>query len=110
MSANIAPKITVPLNNNLQKYNSADNIGAKNNTTDLPKLGRRKSSGIKKSVSFSNTISVTDVENWKKYNKDMSEETEFYKLKKEVEEFKAMRMRAKKLKEQDKDKCCCNLF
>ena len=105
MSANIAPKITVPLNNNLQKYNSADNIGAKNNTNDLPKLGRRKSSGIKKSVSFSNTISVTDVENWKKYNKDMSEETEFYKLKRS-KKFKAMR--AKKLKEQDK--CCCNLF
>ena len=102
------------MSNNFTPSNTAlnDKIQPNNNNTDrtlnddLPKLGRKKSSGIKKSVSFNNNITITKVENWKKYNKDMSGETEFFKLKKQVEEYKALK--AKKLKEQDK--CCCIIF
>ena len=72
--------------------------------TDLPRLGRKKSSQ-RKSVSFSN-ITVTKVENWKKYNVDMSTETELYKLKQQVKEYKEKK--EKLLKEQNE--CCCEIF
>ncbi len=77
-----------------------------NKDSDLPRLGRKKSSGIRKSVSFKNEISVTNVENWKKYNKDMSEENEYYKLKKEIKEFKQKQA----LKAKEKNNCCCEIF
>ena len=77
-----------------------------NKDSDLPKLGRKKSSGIRKSVSFKNEISITKVENWKKYNKDMSEENEYFKLKKEIREFKQKQA----LKEKQKNDCCCEIF
>ena len=73
------------------------------NDSDLPKLGRRNSLNPRKSVSFRNEISVTQVENWKKYNHDVSEENEFMKLRKEIKEFKEMR------KKQEQEKCCCEI-
>ncbi len=76
-----------------------------NNEIDLPKLGRKNSTNARKSVSFKNEISVTQVENWKKFNHDVSEENEFYKLKKEIKEYKKM-----KKKEEEKNKCCCEIF
>ena len=82
------------LQNNI---NHADDI-------DLPRLGRKKSS-IRKSVSFSN-ITVTKVENWKKYNVDMSTETEIYKLRQQVKEYKEKK--EKLLKKQNE--CCCEIF
>ena len=102
-------------NNNLVKPTTGSNTGQthivpihdsnQNKDSDLPRLGRKKSSGIRKSVSFKNEISVTNVENWKKYNKDMSEENEYYKLKKEIREFK--QKQALKAKENN---CCCEIF
>ena len=90
-------------NNDILQSNILPNNNAKKEDDDLPRLGRRKSSGLKKSVSFNNKISITKVENWKKYNKDVSEETEYFKLKKQIKEFKEQQ--EKKLKEQNK--CCC---
>ena len=82
------------LQNNI---NHADDI-------DLPRLGRKRSS-MGKSVSFS-SITVTKVENWKKYNVDMSTETEIYKLRQQVKEYKEKK--EKLLKEQNG--CCCEIF
>ena len=103
-------------NNNLILPKTGSNTGQthivpihdsnQNKDSDLPRLGRKKSSGIRKSVSFKNEISITNVENWKKYNKDMSEENEYYKLKREIQEFKQM----KALKEKEKNNCCCEIF
>ena len=69
-----------------------------NNEIDLPKLGRKNSTNIRKSVSFKNEISVTQVENWKKFNHDVSEENEFYKLKKEIKEYKEMKKKKRRKK------------
>ena len=88
-------------NNNINSINNNDKKGEE----DLPRLGRKKSS-IRKSVSFNNNISVTKVESWKQYNKDVTEETEMYKLRQQIKEFKAKQ--AKKLKEQND--CCCEIF
>ena len=43
----------------------------------------KKSSRTKKSVSFNPKVSVTEVESWKKYNSDVTKETEFYQFKNE---------------------------
>ena len=89
------------LSNNFQ--NNSGNV----KENGLPRLGaKKKSTGLRKSVSFNNNISITRVESWKKYNKDVSEETELFKLKQQIKEFKAQK--AKKLKEQNE--CCCILF
>ncbi len=97
--------LTEPLINNgaLQSNLLQNNINHTDDT-DLPRLGRKKSS-IRKSVSFSN-ITVTKVENWKKYNVDMSTETELYKLKQQVKEYKEKK--EKLLKKQNE--CCCEIF
>ena len=75
-----------------------------NNNNDLPKLGRKNSKNARKSVRFRNEVSVTKVENWKKYNHDVSEENEYYKLKKELKEYKEMK------KKKEKEKCCCEII
>ena len=104
------------INNNLKAPITSSNNGQthivpihdnnQNKDSDLPRLGRKKSSGIRKSVSFKNEISITNVENWKKYNKDMSEENEYYKLKKEIKEFKQKQA----LKAKEQNNCCCEIF
>ena len=82
------------------------NINTNNNKEDdLPRLGRKKSS-VRKSVSFNNTIDVTKIENWKKYNKDVSEETEYFQLMKKVKAFKERQA----LKAQKQNECCCIIF
>ena len=99
--------LTTPLiNNGTLQTNITQNNKLHLDETDLPRLGRKRRSSTRKSVSFNNDISIEKVENWKKYNVDMSKETEVYKLKKEVEEYKALK--AKKLKEQNA--CCCEIF
>ena len=89
----IAPLQTTPNTNN------------KKDDDDLPRLGRKKSS-VRKSVSFNNTIDVTKVENWKKYNKDVTEETEYFKLLQKVKAFKAKQA----LKAQKQNECCCEII
>ena len=73
----------------------------KNNDSDLPKLGRKNSLNARKSVSFKNEVSITKVENWKKFNHDVSEENEYYQLKKKIKELKAKK---------EKEKCCCEII
>ena len=92
------------INNGALQSNLLQNNINHTDDTDLPRLGRKKSS-IRKSVSFSN-ITVTKVENWKKYNVDMSTETEIYKLKQQVKEYKEKK--EKLLKKQNE--CCCEIF
>ena len=75
-----------------------------NDDNDLPRLGRRNSVNARKSVSFKNEVTVTNVENWKEFNHDVSEENEFYKLKKEIKEYKLMKMK------REQEKCCCEIF
>lgn len=87
------------ISNNLQIN---QNNNAKKDDDDLPRLGRKRTSS-KKSVSFNDNISVTDVENWKKYNVDVSGSIELAKLRQKIKEFKA-----KKAKEQNN--CCCVIF
>ena len=72
-----------------------------NNDTDLPKLGRKNSTNPRKSVSFKNEVTITKVENWKKFNHDVSEENEYYQLKKKIKELKAKK---------EKEKCCCEII
>ena len=67
---------------------------------------RRKSSDSRKSVTFSPNVSVIDVESWKKYNSDVSEETEYMRLKREIEYLKAH----KKLRQYDEHEDCCNIY
>ena len=98
--------LSTPSNNNgVSQSNNVQNNKAYLDDSDLPRLGSRRSSN-RKSVSFNNDVTVEKVENWKKYNEDMSKQTEFYKLKQQVEQYKAMK--AKKLKEQND--CCCKIF
>ena len=87
---------------NQNSFISNNNKINKNNNDELPRLGRKKASGKKKSVSFSNNIQVTEVENWKKYNTDVSQENEYIKLKREVEKYKALQKK--------ENECCCNIF
>ena len=70
---------------------------------DLPKLGRKNSKNARKSVSFRNEITVTQVENWKEFNHDVAEENEFYRLKQEVKKFKEMK------RKEEQEKCCCEI-
>ena len=79
-------------NNNLKKEDDED----------LPRLGRKKSSS-RKSVSFNDNVSITEVENWKKYNTDVSGSIELLKLRDKIKAFKE-----KKAKEQNN--CCCEIF
>ena len=95
--------IIVPLKDNNNIHTNANNH--KTDTDDLPRLGRKKSSGLRKSVSFSNEVSVTKVESWKEYNKDMQEESEYFKLVKEIKELKEKQ--AQKAKKED---CCCKIY
>ena len=99
--------LNTPLNcNGTLGSNIPQNNKGQLDDTDLPRLGGKKKSSIRKSVSFSNDVIVEKVENWKKYNVDMARENEFYKLKQEIKKFKAEQ--AKKLKEQNE--CCCQVF
>ena len=87
------------ISNNLQNN---QNNNTKKDDDDLPRLGRKRTSS-KKSVSFNDNISVTDVENWKKYNVDVSGSIELAKLRQNIKEFKA-----KKGKKQNN--CCCAIL
>ena len=54
----------------------------------LQRNNKRKSSDSKKSVTFNENVQIEYVESWKKYNTDVSNETEYGKLKKEIMELK----------------------
>ena len=80
-----------------------------------PKQQIEKQITPKKKVTFNPKVSVTDVESWKKYNKDMSKETEFMKLKEEIITLKALKNLRKQRKlekkyNQEFDECVCNIF
>ena len=94
-------KYNILLDNN---YQPNTRLLTNPNNDDLPKLGRKYSTNARKSVSFKNEVSVTKVENWKKFNHDVSEENEYYILKKQIKQYKEMK------KKQEQEKCCCQIF
>ena len=83
-----------------QHYQPNERLLTNPDNDELPKLGRKKSSR----VSFINEVSVTNVENWKQFNHDVSEENEYKRLKKEIREYKALKA------QKEKEKCCCEIF
>ena len=95
------------INPNFKQVNPILNINQNNKEICSPRINSRKSSDSKKSVSFNPRVSITEVESWKKYNSDMSKETEFYNFKKEF-----MALRAKKRLENKKllEGCNCIVF
>ena len=64
---------------------------------NLPNLQKKR-----KTVSFSDKINIINVECWKKYNTDMSEQSEMNILRKKIEEYK--------LKEGERVICSCGIF
>ena len=67
----------------------------------------RKLSNAKKSVSFNEKVEIINIESWKKYNVDVSEDTEYGKLRKEILELKKNQLLAKSIV---KDDCSCFVF
>ena len=55
----------------------------------------------KKTVSFSDKVDVINVESWKRFNSDMSEESEFNLLRKKAEEYQQQKERVV---------CSCNII
>ena len=70
----------------------------------LNRMRQRKSSNSSKSVSFNEQVEIVAVENWKKYNVDVSYETEYAKIKRELNELK--KNNSKLLKSE----CTCFIF
>ena len=56
-----------------ENYQPNERLLTNPDNDELPKLGRKKSSR----VSFINEVSVTNVENWKQFNHDVSEENRY---------------------------------
>ena len=67
---------------------------------------KRKSSDSRKSVTFSPNVSIIEVESWKKYNSDASDETEYMRLKREIEYLKSLKAKRAFHKHED----CCNIY
>ena len=94
------------INPHFKQVHPIFNMNQNNKEICLPRINSQKSSVSKKSVSFNPRVSITEVESWKKYNSDMSKETEFYHFKKEF-----MALKAKKRLENEKlEGCNCIVF
>ena len=80
----------------------------------LPRINIKKSSDQKKSVKFNPNISISEVESWKKYNEDMSKETEYMQIKREIANIKLKMelLACKKQKKSNKyeEEGCCTIF
>ena len=63
----------------------------------------------KKSVSFNPNISIVNVENWKAYNDDAADDTEYIRHKREKAYYKENENNENS-REKDKDYCNCNIF
>ena len=74
----------------------------------LQRINKKKSSESKKSVTFNPNIDVINVESWKKYNSDMSEETEYMQIKRKIAALKEKK-KLGKIKDVH-DYCDCNIF
>ena len=70
----------------------------------LNRMRQRKSSNSSKSVSFNEQVEIVAVENWKKFNVDVSNETEYAKIKRELNELK------KNNSKLFKSECTCFIF
>ena len=71
----------------------------------IPRLNPKESLISKKSVRFNPNVNVIEVESWKKYNSDMSKETEFYAFKKE---YLALQSKTKKNRKKSNKNYDCN--
>ena len=69
----------------------------------LPRNNRK----MYKKVTFNPNVSVTEVESWKKYNCDMSKETEYMKIKKE---FLALKAQERLKRFRAPNECGCFIF
>ena len=92
----------IQFNNNDNKSLSFTNESGLNRRKSLNKLGR------KKTVSFSNSISIINVDSWKRYNIDVSESGgclawDYNKNKQKEEE-------EKKRRKQNEDGCVCVIY
>ena len=78
-----------------------------NQELSFPRLNTNNSLNNKKRVSFNPIVNIIEVESWKKYNCDMSNETEYMQLKRELMELKAQNLIERKKNNGD---CNCNIF
>ena len=89
-------------------YYRQGNLFISNNQYDkensLNRMRQRKSSNSSKSVSFNEQVEIVAVENWKKFNVDVSNETEYAKIKRELNELK------KNNSKLFKSECTCFIF
>ena len=101
--------ITKP-NFTLQNYKQTNSellYNQYNKEKSFKRNNERKLSNAKKSVSFNEKVEIVNVESWKKYNVDVSEETEYGKLRREILELKKNQLLVKSL---IKDDCTCFIF
>ena len=88
---------------NSTNFYTMNNITGKQNFSpmvqevNLPNLRKRR-----KSVSFNDKVNITNVESWKRFNTDMSEQSEFNILKRKFQE--------DRLKQKEKIVCSCSIF
>ena len=61
----------------------------------------------KKLVTFSLYISIIDVESWKKYNEDVSDDIKYMRLKREIQYLKAHKNIGRPY---EKNEDCCNIY
>ena len=94
-------------NQEILYYKQANPFISKNQydkENSLNRMRKRNSSNSSKSVSFNEQVEIVAVENWKKYNVDVSYETEYAKIKRELNELK--KNNSKLLKSE----CTCFIF
>ena len=93
-------------NQEILYYKQANPFISKNQydkENSLNRMRKRKSSNSSKSVSFNEHVEIVAVENWKKYNVDVSNETEYAQIKRELDELK-------KNSKLIKSECTCFIF
>ena len=93
-----------------QNYNKANQLMENNRYNSeifIQRNNKRKPSKIKKTVSFNENVEIKFIESWKKYNTDVSYETEYAKFRNEILELKKRAMLGKSLKHNE---CSCIVF
>lgn len=92
--------------NNTYDYKQINPIFANYSNNKEKCLPRSNTKKFKK-VIFNPNVSVTEVESWKKYNQDMSKETEFMQFKRE---YLALKAQKKLNKFHEHNECICSIF
>ena len=93
-----------------QNYNKSNQLMENNlyiSEKFIQRNNKRKPSKIKKTVSFNENVEIKFIESWKKYNTDVSYETEYAKFRNEILELKKRSLSGKSMKH---DECSCIVF